>query len=174
MFFLKLLGKLIKALTSGESPSQIAGGFILGMIVGLTPFWSLHNLVVVLLIILVRVNISMSIFAALFFGAIAYLIDPLFHSFGYWLLVDINALNGIWAALANIPVVALFNFNNTVVLGSFIISLLLLFPMYLLTKKAVILYREKIHARLEKLKIIQAIKKSWLYSTFNKIVNWRD
>ena len=65
MFLLKLLGKLIKALTSNESPGQIAGGFILGMIIGLTPFWSLHNLVVVLLIILIRVNISMSIFAAL-------------------------------------------------------------------------------------------------------------
>jgi uncharacterized protein (TIGR03546 family) len=174
MFLLKLLGKLIKALTSGESPAQISGGFILGMIVGLTPFWSLHNLVVVLLIVLIRVNISMSIFGALLFGAIAYLIDPLFHSFGYWLLVDVAAMNGVWTALANIPVVALFNFNNTVVLGSFIISLLLLFPMYLVTKKAVFLYREKIHARLEKMKIVQAIKKSWFYSVFNKIVNWRD
>ena len=113
MFFLKLIGKLIKALTSGESPTQLAGGFILGMIVGLTPFWSLHNLIVMVLIILIRVNISMAIFSALLFGALAYLFDPLFHNFGYWLLVDVTALNGLWQAMINIPIVALFNLNTT-------------------------------------------------------------
>lgn len=174
MLVLKLLGKLIKALTSGESPSQLAGGFILGMIVGLTPFSNLHNLFVVLLIILIRVNISMSIFSALLFGAVAYLFDPLFHSFGYWLLVDVTALDGVWHAFANIPIVALFNFNNTVVLGSLIISMVLLLPMFFLMKKSVLLYRERIQDKLLKLKIVQTIKKSWIYSIYSKYTNFGD
>lgn len=174
MFLLKLLGKLIKALSSGQSPAQLAGGFVLGMIVGLTPFWSLHNALVILLIILIRVNISMAIFSALFFGAIAYLLDPLFHSFGYWLLVDVTALQGLWTWFVNQPVLALFNFNNTVVVGSLVISLIMLVPMYFLSRGGVILYREKVHDRLQKLKVIQAVKKSWIYSVYNKISRFGD
>jgi uncharacterized protein (TIGR03546 family) len=174
MFLLKLLGKLIKALTSGESPSQLAGGFILGMIVGLSPFLTLHNLIIILLVILIRVNISMAIFSALLFHAIAYLFDPLFHTFGYWLLVDVTFLNGLWQKMANIPIVALFNFNNTVVLGSFIVSLVLLLPMFYLTKLSVIFYRERIQDKLQKLKIVQTIKKSWIYSIYSKYTNFGD
>ena len=60
MIVLKFLSKLFKALRSGDSPGQLAGGFALGMIIGLTPLWSLHNLLVVILIIIIKVNISMA------------------------------------------------------------------------------------------------------------------
>ena len=174
MFFLKLLSKLLKALRSAASPGQLAGGFILGMIIGLTPVWSLHNLVVVVLIIILNVNISMAIFSFALCSGFAYLLDPLFHSFGYWLLVDVSALYGLWKFMAETPLLALGRFNNTVVLGSFIVSVLLLIPMYFLVKHGVVLYREKIDARIQKWKIIQAIKSSKLYSLYQKISNLRD
>ena len=53
MFILKILGKFIKVLRSAASPRQIAWGFALGCILGLTPFWSLHNLLLVVLILFV-------------------------------------------------------------------------------------------------------------------------
>lgn len=174
MFILKLLGKLLKALSSGESPSQIAGGFILGMILGLTPFWSLHNLVVILLIIIIRVNISMAIFSWLFFSVFAYLLDPLFHSLGYWLLVDVTALKGLWTGMYNTSGLPLTRFNNTVVLGSLVSSLVLLAPMFFLAKKGVILYREKIHDRVQKLKIVKIVKSSGIYSLYKKIKFYGD
>jgi len=174
MFIVKLLGKLLKALSSGESPRQIAGGFILGMILGLTPFWSLHNLVVILLVIILSVNISMAIFSWLIFSAFAYLLDPLFHSLGYWLLVDVTALRGLWTAMYNIPVVPLTRFNNTVVLGSFVSSLVLLVPMFFVVKRGVVLYREKIHDRVQKLKIVKIVKSSGIYSLYKKIKFYGD
>ena len=174
MFFLKLLGKLFKALRSDASPGQIASGFVLGMILGLTPFWSLHNLFVILLIILIRVNISMAIFSFLLFSAFAYLLDPLFHSFGYWLLVDVGFLRGFWTWCYNQPLVALTNFNNTIVLGSLVVALLLVLPAFPLVKRAVVFYREKIDHRIQKLKIIQALKGSKLYSLYQKISNLGD
>ena len=67
MFPLQFIAKLIKILRSGATPAQIAGGFILGMIIGLTPRWSVHNLLIVLIIILINVNISMAIFSFLLF-----------------------------------------------------------------------------------------------------------
>ena len=173
MFILKLLGKLFKALRSGVSPTQIAGGFIFGMILGLTPLWNLHNLLVVILIIILRVNISMAIFSFLICSGIAYLLDPLFHSFGYWLLVEVTALQGLWTSLYNTPVVPLTRYNNTVVMGSLVGSLILILPMFFLVKSGVILYREKLEARIQKLKIVQVVKSSKIYSVYEKISDLR-
>ena len=173
MFPLQFIAKLIKILRSGASPPQIAGGFILGMIIGLTPLWSLHNLLIALIIILINVNISMAIFSFLLFSGIAYLVDPLFHNFGYFLLVELSSLRGVYTSMYNIPVIALTKFNNTVVMGSFVSSLILLLPVYFLTKMGVLAYREKVEARVQKLKIVQMLKGSKVYSLYEKYSDWR-
>ena len=169
-----MLSKLFKALRSGASPKQIAGGFIFGMILGLTPLWSLHNLLVLILIIVLKVNISMAIFSFLMFSGVAYLIDPLFHSFGYWLLVDVTALQGLWTSLYNTPVIPLTRYNNTVVMGSLVSSLILTLPVFFLVKGGVVLYREKLEAKIQKLKIVQVVKSSKIYSVYQKISDFRD
>jgi len=150
MFVLEFIAKLIKILRSEISPNQISWGFVLGMILGLTPFWSLHNLIVVILIIIIKVNLATAIFSFGIFSAIAYLIDPLFHSFGYYLLVDLNSLNAFWTWLYNVPVLALSKFNNTVVIGSLASSLILMLPVYFLVKIGIVNYREKIDAKIKK------------------------
>ena len=174
MILLKYLSKLLKALKSGESPAQLAGGFVLGMIMGLTPFWNLHNLVVFILILIIRVNISMAILGFALFSGFAYLLDPLFHNLGFWALVDVNAFKNFWTSIYNTPIGSLSNFNNTVVLGSLIISLVLVLPMFFLTKVGVVQYREKIDTKVQKLKIVQVFKSSKLYSIYEKINDWRD
>ena len=174
MLILKFLNKILKILRSGETPGQIAAGFILGMIPGLTPLWELHNLIVIFLIIVLNVNISMAILSFVMCSGIAYLLDPLFHGFGYWLLVDLEFLNGFWTYLYNFPVLALSHFNNTVVIGSLVGSLLLAYPVYLLVKKGVVLYRERIDAKVQNWKIVQVVKSSKLYSIYEKIESFRD
>ena len=63
MFVLEFLTKLIKILRSEISPNQISWGFVFGMILGLTPIMSLHNLIVVILIIILKVNLATAIFS---------------------------------------------------------------------------------------------------------------
>jgi len=171
MFGIEILAKLIKVLRSGATPPQIAAGFVLGMIIGLTPLWSLHNLVILIIIILVNVNISAVIFSFLVFSAFAYLLDPGFHSLGYFVLTDISVLLGLWTVLYNIPILALSKFNNTVVMGSLIVSVVLILPMYYLIKKGVIAYRENIDAKIQKWKIVQVIKGSKIYNLYERIKN---
>ena len=77
MFGLKLISKILKILRSNESPNKIAGGFILGMILGITPFLSLINIIIIFIIIIISVNISAAILAYLIFTAVIYLCDPL-------------------------------------------------------------------------------------------------
>ena len=55
---LDMLAKLLKALNAEGSPTQISLGFAAGLIVGLTPLWSLHNVLLVFLVFLLRINLS--------------------------------------------------------------------------------------------------------------------
>jgi len=178
MFGLEFIAKLIKILRSEISPNQISAGFILGMMLGLTPFWSLHNLIIILLILLLKVNIATAIFSFGIFSAIGYLLDPVFHNLGFYLLVDVKSMHGIWSALYNFPVIALSKYNNTVVMGSFVMSLVLLLPVFILVRKGVISYREnidvKIKEKMQKWKILQIIKSSKIYSLYQKIKSLGD
>ena len=169
MFVLEFIAKLIKILRSEISPNQISWGFVLGMIIGLTPIMSLHNLFVVFLIIILKVNLATAIFSFGIFSGIAYLVDPLFHSFGFYILVDIQGLNGFWTWLYNVPVLALSKFNNTVVMGSLVSSLILMLPVYFLIKIGVVNYREKIDVKVKNWKFIKYIKATKIYSIYEKI-----
>ena len=162
---LKYIAKLLKALSSEASPSQIAAGFVLGMIIGLTPLFSLHNLFIVILIIILRVNAGMAIFSFLIFSGIAWLADPAFHSFGTWMLEN-ESLQNTWTAMYNNEWWAMTRFYNTVVIGSFIIAVGLIIPMFPLSVVFVNQYRKHIHARVQKLKIVKALKGTKLYSIY--------
>ena len=178
MVVLKILSKLFKALRSNESPNQLAWGFVLGMIIGLTPLWNLHNLVVIVLILIFKVNAAMAGVAFILFDIIVFaflpLLDPLFHSLGYWLLVDVEWLRPLWVFISTTPVLAWCNFNNTVVLGSFVVALLLIVPLYFFTKWWVVQYRDKIDARIQKWKIVQILKSTKLVQLYNKISQLGD
>ena len=174
MFGIELLAKLVKILRSAASPTQIAAGFVIGMIIGLTPFWTLHNMILIVILIIININIETAIFSFLLYSAIAYLADPLFHSFGYFLLVDMENLKSFWTYLYNLPLVALSRYNNTVVSGSLAIALIIALPSYFLAKIGVVYYRENIDSKLQKWKLVQAIKGSKIYSFYEKIRNLGD
>jgi len=174
MFGIEILAKLIKILRSGASPNQIAAGFVIGMIIGLTPFWTLHNLILIVILILLNINIGTAIYSFVLFSAVAYLADPLFHSFGYFLLVDLSSLKNLWTYLYNFPVIALSRYNNTVVAGSLAVALLLAFPLFFLAISGIKYYRENIDQKIAKWKIVQVVKGSKIYSFYEKIKNLGD
>ncbi len=169
MFFIKFAAKLFKILRSGESPNKIAAGFSLGMILGLTPLLTVHNFILILLLIILNINLASALFAFAIFSGVAYLLDPLFHSLGYFLLTGIPALHGIWTFLYGFPVVALSAYNNTVVAGGLAISILLLIPVFPAMKYFVLYYRSHIDPALQKFKIVQLVKGSKFYTAYEKI-----
>jgi len=54
---LNALAKLLRALNSETDPAQIALGACFGFVMGLTPLFSLHNLVVLFLALVLRANL---------------------------------------------------------------------------------------------------------------------
>lgn len=171
MFWLKFISKFIKVLRSGESPPLVAGGFTMGFVIGLTPFWTLQNMIILLIAILTKVNLAAVFFSLFLFSFVAFLFDPVFHDLGFLVLVKWEALTGFWTTIYNWPIAPFTRFNNTIVMGSVMTALLLSFPVYHLAKRGIIAYRKTWGERIEKSKLVQAIKGNFLYRWY---VNMRD
>ncbi len=169
MFFLNIFGKILKILRSNQTPAQIAGGFVLGMLLGITPFWSLLNFLIVLVLILFNVNLSAAILGYAIFSAVVYLADPLFHSLGYGLLVELTFLRPFWTLLYNAPLLPFTRFNNTVYLGSLLVGLLLVIPVYWGVKRFVVQYRTRYEARVSNWKWVKALKASKVYHWYERL-----
>jgi uncharacterized protein (TIGR03546 family) len=169
MFWIKLLTNFIKIMREGQTPNQVAGGFALGMIVGISPTLTLQGIIIWFIILVLDVNLSAAMLAFTVFALIAFLVDPLFHALGYFLLVDVDALRGLWTWMYNVPIAPLTRFYNTVVMGSFVSGLFLFLPVFYGMKKFVIAYRATIGARVERTKIYQVLKRNSLVTWYTKI-----
>jgi uncharacterized protein (TIGR03546 family) len=169
MFWLKLIANFIKILREGQTPAQVAGGFALGSILGLSPMLTLQGLLVWLVILVLDVNLSATTLSLLVFSLIAFIFDPVFHHLGYFLLVDVESLKVVWTTLYNAPIAPLTRFYNTVVMGSFVCALVLFPVVYFGMKKFVVAYRTTVGARIEKMKIYQVVSKSWVVQTYQRI-----
>ena len=168
MFWLKLLKNFLQVLQEGQTPNQIAWGFALGSIAGLSPHFTLQILFVWLIIFLLDINLSAAFLGATVFAIIAFLFDRIFHAFGFALLT-IDGLRGFYTTLYNAPIAPLTKFNNTVVMGSFIAAIILVIPVYFGMKIFVIKYRLHLHDKIVKWKIYQIIKRSTLYGFYEKV-----
>ncbi len=169
MIWLNFVGKIFKLLHSDKTPRHLAAGFALGSIIGLTPLLSLHNLVVFCVIFLLNVSIPAAMFAMVFFELFAYLFDPFFHEIGYTLLVKTEFLRPFWTQLYNMPIAPLTKFYNTVVLGSFVTSLVTLIPIHFAFKYFVIYYRLHLAEKVENLKIVKLVKGSNLFQLVKRV-----
>lgn len=174
MIIFKIFSKFIKARRSHDSPSQIAWGVALGTILGLTPFLTLHNFILIVLILIINVNLSAVIFSLVLYSLIGYIFDPVFHTVGFSLLVNIDFLQPVWIWLYNIPVAPFTRFNNTVVAGSLLIALILLIPHYLIFKWFVIKYRGSWNVKIQKWKIIRIIQGNKLVRFYFRLRDWKE
>ena len=171
LLVLKFIQQLVGTLNSDGTPRQVAAGIALGAVFGLTPLMNLHNLVLFGLALIL--NLSM---AGVFLGwavaiPVGFALDPLFDAIGRALL-GADALRPLWTGLYNVPVVPFTNFNNSIVLGSFVVWLVTLVPLYFLWKWVVMRYREKVFERLKKWRVFQAIAASNWYTRYRSLTRF--
>jgi uncharacterized protein (TIGR03546 family) len=164
---LKLLQSLIRTLHSEGTPAQIAAGAALGAALGLTPLTSPHNALVIAMMALLNVSFGAGMLAMVIFAPLGFALDPLFDRIGSALLLSLPALRPLWLAISNTPVLAFFNFNNTVVAGSIAGWLILALPIYFLARFSVVRYRESIGARVRQSRAYKAIRASRVYNVYS-------
>lgn len=168
MFWLKIIGTILKTLKDGATPAQIALGFVLGWAIGLTPGWPVQVWAILLLLLILQANLSMAIAAWLLAAAVGWLFDPLTDRLGA-IILRADALQETFTAMYNLPPWALTRFNNTVVMGAFaasIVSAPVLFPLIIL---AVRWYRERLLARITKFRVVQMIMGSRLFAFYQRL-----
>ena len=153
--------KLFRVLSSETSPLQISSAFALAMIAGLTPLISLHNLLVIFMLLILRVNIAAFLLALAFFSGIAYLLDPAFHTLGNYVLNKPELID-LWTQFYNQTIWRLTNFNNTIVMGSLIVSLLAFVPILIISNFLIKHYRSDLLIYLDNSRIFRLIKTSKL------------
>jgi len=169
---LRAIAKLLKVLNSESEPGQISMAFCFSMIAGLTPLWSLHNILVLLLVLIIRVNLSTFFLGLVFFTGVAYLLDPLFHRIGLAVLIA-DPLKGLWTVLYSSTIWRIERFNNSVLMGSLITSLVLFIPVYIFMNMIIRQYRVHILGWVRKTRVMKAFTASKLYRAYESVSGWR-
>jgi uncharacterized protein (TIGR03546 family) len=164
---LRLFKDLLGSLHGGSDPRHLAAGFALGAALGLIPKGSLFAVVFLLLFFALRLNKGMALMAATFFTPIGYAVDGPAHRIGLALL-KAPALSGLWTALYDLPVIPLTRFNNSVVLGNLVLGLALYVPLYFAFLRFVAWYNARWAARVERLRLVQALKSMGWYQTYQE------
>ena len=128
---LSWISKFFKALNANQNPAQIAHAFALGVMLGLMPKNNALWYLILVFFMFVRINKPAYLLTALVVSYFAWMLDPLFGTIGYAVLT-FKPLEGAFALLIDIPFVGFTKFNNTIVMGSFLFSLLLYVPFFVL------------------------------------------
>lgn len=161
---LKQIFNFLRLLNSDTATNPLAWGLALGVILGFAPFFSIQTLLVVFIIFIFRVQMGGAFISAFFFKFVAFLIDHPAHLLGKKILESEN-LRPLFTELYNMPLVPMTRFNNSEVMGSLVISLIL-FPILFYVFKALILeYRELVVARFRN-------TKAWKLFTATQFYNW--
>jgi uncharacterized protein (TIGR03546 family) len=168
---LRATAKLLTVLNSETEPGQISLALAFSLVVGLTPLWSLHNLLVLLIVLLLRVNLSAFLLGTAFFSGVAYLLDPFFHRLGLAVLMA-PSLEGLWTSLYNSTLWRIERFNNSIVMGSLLASLALFVPTVLAVNWAIRKYRERVLAKIKKLRVVQALTATRFFQMYRSYSNW--
>lgn len=165
---LTVFAKLLKALNSETAPGQIALAFSLAMIIGLTPFWSLHNALVLLLACVLRVHFGSFLVGLGLFSIIAWLVDPISRWVGEFLLLA-PSLQTFWTLLYQSHFWRISGFNHTLTLGGLVLSLVAFVPVTLLIRQCVMAYRARLLTWVATLKIAKMLKATKLFNVYQRL-----
>ena len=169
---IRTVAKLIKVLNSASDPGQISLAVAFAAIAGLTPLMALHNLVVLLFVLVLKVNLSAFLLALTGFTLLAYLLDPVFHHVGLAVLT-LAALEPVWTSLYNTFLGRLERFYNTIVMGSLVVSLVAFLPIHFVSRSLIVRYRETALDWVRKTRIVRAIQASKLYRVYQSLSDLR-
>ena len=125
--------KLFKAINSNSHPGEIAHAVCCGMILGFLPKDNALWYVITVFCLFLRIHKGAFVIFTFLFSLLAPLLDPLFDTIGYWFLT-LDFFRPPFSFLLDLPFVGFTKFNNTIVAGSILSSIVLYIPVYWLTR----------------------------------------
>ena len=125
----------LKAVLSKPEPKTIALGVAFGIAVGLVPKGNLIAVAMGMVLCAVRLNLVVGLGFAVLASLASVSLDPAFDTVGGAVL-GWQPLRPFWEWVAHRPFASWTQFNNTVVMGSWLIGLAQIVPTYWLSKRA--------------------------------------
>jgi uncharacterized protein (TIGR03546 family) len=162
---LTLLAKLLQALNGDSSIRQIALAIALGFVVGLSPILTLHNIVIIFFVFIIRVHLGSFILAVGFFSGVSYLLSSLIVQVGESLLTQ-PSLVDFFTSLYQLSLFKLAHWHHTYILGAFVLGAVLCVPIYFISKLIIEKYRVHVMTFFDKFRIVKALKASKFYSLY--------
>jgi uncharacterized protein (TIGR03546 family) len=162
---LTIIAKLLKVLNSDTNPSQLALAVCFAAALGLTPLAAPHNALLLFLLLILRINLSLFLISWGLFTLIAYLFDPVSHALGLALL-QADALQGLWQSLHSSNFWRFLGFNNSLILGSSVVSLVLAAPLFFISRRLITQYRDHIIQWVSQSKLGIWLKGGKLFSAY--------
>jgi len=155
------IAKLFRLLSSDIEPQQLSLGITLGLIAGLSPAISLQSLLVFVLLITLRANLSIFIISLGVMSLAAYLADSLLVTVGSMVLT-LPELNMLFTDMYNTGLWRFLNFNNTVAMGGLVVSAVAAVPCFILCYFIIVRYRVSVVERWKQSALFRFIKNSKL------------
>lgn len=167
---LKQIYNFLKLLNSDTETTPLALGLTLGLILGFAPFLSIQTLLVLLILFVFRIQMGAAFLSAFFFKLVAYMFDTPAHYLGQSIL-EAEPLRPLFTTMYNIPLVPFTRFNNSIVMGSLAVSVILAPFAYFIFKALIIKYRLLVVARIRGTKFWKALTATKLYDWYAKYDN---
>ncbi|TWU32890.1 TIGR03546 family protein [Novipirellula artificiosorum] len=129
---IKLISNVRKAVAGRKYPHQLAWAVALGALLGIIPHGNLLALFVLIAVLSFKINHAMAGLTAIGVTFAATKLDPISHEVGQWVLTHPSGgphLAKAWM----LPLAPWTEMNNTVVMGSFLIGVAALLPIFMIT-----------------------------------------
>jgi len=153
---IKGIAKCIAALNGNVKRGQIAAGFAWGLLFGLIPAGNAFWILFFVISFFFRHHHGSKILVMAIIKALLVTILPLTDALG-WEVLHYEKLYGFFTTLYNTPFVPFTNFNNTLVAGGIVASLVLWFPVYFLIRGLIPLYRKNWAPTLRNSRLVKSI-----------------
>ncbi len=150
----RFIFKFLKELNSASSSKSVIIAIILGVIAGLLPGFNFFTFLIFIIVLIFRIPIALFIASYIFFDFVGFLIEPLLHKTGFWLLTA-SFLKPLWTFFYNLPLFRWSGFNNTIVMGGLIWGIVFGVVLYFILNKSIEFYRKTVFERLKKIKYLK-------------------
>lgn len=147
---------LFKALVIESTPTQMSYGLALGVMLGLVPKGNLLAIVLGFCIAATRVNLAIVACAAVVVTFASSWLDTTFDYVGVCVLGQ-PSLREFWEAVYDTPMMPWTDFNNSIVMGSFVCGLLLIWPVQRISRPVFQKYSESLARRVRDWRITKIL-----------------
>ena len=132
IWMIKIFGTVRRAVAGRKHPHQMAWAVAFGLLLGVIPHGNLLAFFLLMLVLSLKLNHAMAGLTAMTVTFVATHLDPVSHRVGTAVLSD-PSLQPLAANMWQLPLVPWTNLNNTVVMGSFVIGVGALLPVFGIT-----------------------------------------